>query len=114
MDIKDPTITTPYSFEDHLYTGDYDEHISSSPILTREDAFHLQQRGLLFTDGYGWLKISKEIMNKPSYPQRSAQSSMHFHQWNKLPNELKIMVMEECSDITLADLGKRNPCLSWE
>jgi hypothetical protein len=114
MDIKDLTITTPASFENHLYSGDYDGHISSNPVLTAEDAFHLQQRGLLFADGYGWLRISKEIMNKSSYPQRSTQSSMPFHQWNKLPNELKIMVMEECSDITLADLGKRNPCLSWE
>jgi hypothetical protein len=109
MDIKDLTITTLASFEEHLCSGDYDGYISSKTVLTTEDAFHLQQRGLLFADGYGWLKISKEIMNKSSYPQRSTQSSIPFHQWNKLPNELKIMVMEECPDITLADLGKRNP-----
>jgi len=35
-------------------------------------------------------------------------------EWNKLTNELKVMIMNECFDITLGDLGKRNPSLSLE
>ena len=99
-------------FEHHLTTGEYDKHISSIPMFIKEDACHLHSRGLLFSDGDGWLRISKEIMNEPSYPRRTTQSSIAFPQWNKLPDELKVMVMKECSDITLGDLGKRNPCLN--
>jgi len=97
-----------------LTTSDYDKHISSRPVLNIEDACHLHSLGLLFPDGDGWLRISKEIMNKSSYPQRTTPPSIIFNQWNKLTDELKIMVMKECSDITLGDLGKRNPCLSLE
>jgi hypothetical protein len=112
MSAEDIATPTPVSVEVHLRSGDYDLAITTSHMLCIEDACHLEKYCLLFPDENGFLKISREVMNSRIYRQPTANFSRSFWKWETLPNELKVMVMEECSDIDLGHLGKRKPYLS--